>query len=319
MGENTALDYAEKLDVAAGDEARRRTAAFPCLTGVAEYTTALACRFARDAEKIGARRPDGAARPWSTNPTSAKRLAHFRTIAHSTGLPIMIYNNPVSYGVDVPPEAFAELADVENIVAIKESSENVRRITDLVQSSCGDRYILFAGVDDLVLESVLLGVAGLDLRPGERLPAGEPRAVGPGHRRPLAEGARAVPLVHPAAAPRHQGEAGAVHQAGHGGNAGWVRRWCARRACRSWARSARRFWRIIRHAIATRPALAAAVHMMAATKPGERTPHPQSIDSHTGGEPTRVVVAAVRIWAAARWRSGWSASAAISTTSARRW
>ena len=65
----------------------------------------------------------------------------------------------MSYGVDVPPEAFAQLADVPNIVAIKESSENVRRITDLV-NIVGDRFILFAGVDDLVLESVLLGVQG---------------------------------------------------------------------------------------------------------------------------------------------------------------
>ncbi len=83
-------------------------------------------------------------------------LAHFRAIAAATGLPIMIYNNPVSYGVDVPPEAFARLADVANIVAIKESSENVRRITDLVNLT-GDRYILFAGVDDLALESVAAG------------------------------------------------------------------------------------------------------------------------------------------------------------------
>jgi len=80
-------------------------------------------------------------------------------VAHSTGLPILIYNNPVSYHVDVPPEGFAELAGVPNIVAIKESSENVRRITDLI-NTVGDRYILFAGVDDLVLESVLLRVQG---------------------------------------------------------------------------------------------------------------------------------------------------------------
>ena len=54
---------------------------------------------------------------------------------------------------------FAELADEPNLVAIKESSENVRRITDL-KNACGDRYILFCGVDDLVLESMLLGATG---------------------------------------------------------------------------------------------------------------------------------------------------------------
>ncbi len=75
------------------------------------------------------------------------------------GLPIMVYNNPVSYSVDITPEMFARLADEPNLVAIKESSENVRRITDL-RNIVGDRYILFGGVDDLVLESILLGAEG---------------------------------------------------------------------------------------------------------------------------------------------------------------
>ncbi len=71
----------------------------------------------------------------------------------------MVYNNPVSYSVDITPEMFLELADQVNLVAIKESSENVRRITDLV-NVCGDRYLLFCGVDDLILESILLGASG---------------------------------------------------------------------------------------------------------------------------------------------------------------
>src|SRR5438270_12731221 len=54
---------------------------------------------------------------------------------------------------------FADLADVKTLVAVKESSENVRRITDL-KNLCGDRYLLFCGVDDLVLESVVLGAVG---------------------------------------------------------------------------------------------------------------------------------------------------------------
>jgi 4-hydroxy-tetrahydrodipicolinate synthase len=71
----------------------------------------------------------------------------------------MVYNNPVSYAVDITPEMFADLADETRFVAIKESSENVRRITDL-SNLCGDRYLLFCGVDDLVLESLMLGVVG---------------------------------------------------------------------------------------------------------------------------------------------------------------
>jgi 4-hydroxy-tetrahydrodipicolinate synthase len=157
VGENTALDHEEKLSVL---QEIKRTARgrIPVLTGVAEYTTASACSFARDAERIGV---DGLMVLPAMVYKSDERetLTHFRAVAHSTGLPVMIYNNPVSYHVDVPPESFAKLEDVTNIVAIKESSENVRRITDLV-NTVGSRYILFAGVDDLALESVLLGAQG---------------------------------------------------------------------------------------------------------------------------------------------------------------
>jgi 4-hydroxy-tetrahydrodipicolinate synthase len=86
-------------------------------------------------------------------------VAHYRTVAAATSLPIICYNNPLAYTVDITPEMFAELAAVENFVAIKESSGDVRRVTDL-RNLTGDRYQLFCGVDDLVLESVLLGVTG---------------------------------------------------------------------------------------------------------------------------------------------------------------
>jgi 1-pyrroline-4-hydroxy-2-carboxylate deaminase len=157
VGENTALDYDEKLAVlkelkqAAGGR-------IPVLTGVAEYTTALAARFARDAEKAGV---DGLMLlPAMVYKSDAREtLAHYRTVCAATGLPVMAYNNPVSYSVDITPEMFQQLEDVPNLVAIKESSENVRRITDLVHL-VGSRYILFAGVDDLILESILLGAQG---------------------------------------------------------------------------------------------------------------------------------------------------------------
>ena len=157
VGENCSLEYPEKLQV------MRRTVEqvagrAPVLTGVAECTTALACRFAADARKVGA---DGLmvlpAMVYKSDPRET--IAHFRAVARATDLPILCYNNPVSYGVDLTPEMFEELADEPTLVAIKESSENVRRITDL-KNRCGDRYALFCGVDDLVLESVLLGAVG---------------------------------------------------------------------------------------------------------------------------------------------------------------
>jgi 4-hydroxy-tetrahydrodipicolinate synthase len=157
VGENCSLDCREKLDVIR--TAREVIAGrVPLLTGVAECTTATACRFAVDAQKAGV---DGLmvlpAMVYKADGREA--MAHFRAVARATDLPVMIYNNPVSYSVDVTPAMFAELADEPRFVAIKESSENVRRITDL-RNVCGDRYLLFAGVDDLALESVMLGATG---------------------------------------------------------------------------------------------------------------------------------------------------------------
>ena len=157
VGENCSLEYGEKLEVirASKDAIGGRV---PLLTGVAECTTATACRFAADAKKAGV---DGLmvlpAMVYKADGREA--MAHFRAVAKATDLPIMVYNNPVSYAVDITPAMFADLADEPKFVAIKESSENVRRITDL-RNVCGDRYILMGGVDDLALESVMLGATG---------------------------------------------------------------------------------------------------------------------------------------------------------------
>ena len=130
VGENTALEYQEKLTLLK-EMKQAVDGRIPVLTGVAEYTTPLACRFARDAEQIGV---DGLmALPAMVYKSDRREtLAHFRAVARATSLPVMVYNNPVSYAVDVTPDMFEELADEPSIVAIKESSENVRRITDLV-------------------------------------------------------------------------------------------------------------------------------------------------------------------------------------------
>ena len=157
VGENCSLEYAEKLEVLRA-AVRQVGGRVPLLTGVAEYTTALACRFAADARKAGV---DGLMVLPAMVYKSDQRetVAHFRAVARAADLPILCYNNPISYGVDLTPKMFAQLADEENLVAIKESSENVRRITDL-KNVCGDRYALFCGVDDLILESVALGAVG---------------------------------------------------------------------------------------------------------------------------------------------------------------
>jgi 4-hydroxy-tetrahydrodipicolinate synthase len=157
VGENQTLDYVEKMEVLRQAVAHVR-GRIPVLAGVAENSTRTACRFAAEAEQLGI---DGLmvlpAMVYKSDPRET--TAHFRAVAAASGLPILCYNNPVAYGVDITPEMFAELADEPNFVAIKESSNDVRRITDLV-NTVGNRYLLFSGVDDLVLESVLLGAVG---------------------------------------------------------------------------------------------------------------------------------------------------------------
>jgi len=157
VGENTSLDADEKIEVLrmALDATGGRV---PVLSGVAEYTTAQAVRFAQAAKKAGV---EGLmvlpGMVYKSDPRET--VEHFRAVARAVDLPIMLYNNPVSYGVDVLPEQFAELAGERNIVAIKDSCDDPRRITDLF-NRLEDRFTLFCGVDDLALEGIVLGASG---------------------------------------------------------------------------------------------------------------------------------------------------------------
>jgi 4-hydroxy-tetrahydrodipicolinate synthase len=173
LGENVTLDRSEKRRVmrAAIEAAAGRA---PVLSGVAETSTAVAMTYARELERLGA---DGLLLlPAMIYKADAREtLAHYRSVARATALPIICYNNPIAYHVDITPAMFAELAREKNLIGIKESSGDLRRFTD-IQNLVGDRYRLFAGIDDLVLESVLVGavgwIAGLNLafpREGQRL------------------------------------------------------------------------------------------------------------------------------------------------------
>lgn len=157
VGENCSLAWDEKLEVLRATVAHVR-GRVPVLSGVAEYTTALAARFAREAETCGV---DGlmvlSAMVYPSDPRET--VEHFRRVARASELPVMLYNNPVSYKVDVQPETFRELVGERTIVCIKESSEDPRRITD-IRAAVGDRFALFCGVDDLVMESYVLGAIG---------------------------------------------------------------------------------------------------------------------------------------------------------------
>lgn len=157
LGENCSLTADEKQEVVrlAVETVAGRA---PVIAGIAEYTIAFAINAAERARDAGA--AGLMALPAMVYEQDAREaIAHFRELARATDLPLMIYNNPVSYKVDLSPEDFAALAEEANIVAVKESSHDSRRITDMI-NRLGERYTLFCGVDDLLLENVLFGAAG---------------------------------------------------------------------------------------------------------------------------------------------------------------
>jgi 4-hydroxy-tetrahydrodipicolinate synthase len=157
LGEASTLTADEKIAIAraAKDEAGGRV---PVMLTIAEDSTRAAARMA---ERAAALDLDGLmvlpAMRYLATPRET--MAHFRTVARASDLDIMVYNNPLAYGIDVTPPMFAELADEAKFVAVKESSGDVRRISDIV-NLIGDRYAIFTGVDDLALESLLLGAVG---------------------------------------------------------------------------------------------------------------------------------------------------------------
>jgi 1-pyrroline-4-hydroxy-2-carboxylate deaminase len=157
VGEGCSLTHKEKLAVydMAKSVAGKRV---PVIGGVAEYTTPFTIATARAAERA---RLDGVmvmpALVYSAKPFET--VAHYRAVATAVSLPVMVYNNPPIYKIDVTPQMLADLADVDNIVCFKESSGDTRRFIDL-KNMTGGRFTLFAGLDDVVLESIAVGATG---------------------------------------------------------------------------------------------------------------------------------------------------------------
>src|SRR5271170_4715009 len=157
VGEGNSLTADEKRSVLAV-AVEASAGKVPVIAGVSEFTTTAAARFARDAERLGA--AGLMVLPAMVYvPTSAELEYHFRTVAAATGLPIMLYNNPPSYRVNIDIPTLDRLSNVPNIVALKESAPDSRRFTDII-NAFGDRFTLFAGLDDVVFEGLTLGAKG---------------------------------------------------------------------------------------------------------------------------------------------------------------
>ena len=130
----------------------------PVLMNIAEQSTSEAVNSAKNAEK------DGASGlmilpPMRYNASDKETVTYFKLIAQSTSLPIMIYNNPVDYKIEVSLEMFDQLLKCENIQAVKESTRDISNVTRII-NYFGDRLKIMTGVDTLALESLLMGAHG---------------------------------------------------------------------------------------------------------------------------------------------------------------
>lgn len=156
LGEGNMLDHAERLEVlrlckqASGDK--------PALLTISEPGTREACRLAEKAAAAGA---DGLMIVPSPiyHTDRDETIVNLKAIAAAGDLPVMIYSNRVGYRVDVTPEMMVELAEDPRMVAIKESSDDIRRTTEII-NLLGDRYAVLTGVDNLALEALLMGAVG---------------------------------------------------------------------------------------------------------------------------------------------------------------
>lgn len=130
----------------------------PVIMNIAEQSTDQAIVSAKDAETNGA---SGLMLlpPMRYRATDIETVAYFSAVASSTSLPIMIYNNPVDYKIEVTLDMFEAIKKHENITAVKESTRDITNITRMI-NRFGDRYKILCGVDTIAMESILMGAKG---------------------------------------------------------------------------------------------------------------------------------------------------------------
>lgn len=157
LGEASTLDPEEKIEVLK-TALRVAGGKIPVLMTVVDGATRRAQAQAEAAAKAGAH--GLMVLPGVPYKSEAhETMAHYRAVAKAGGVPVMIYNNPVAYGVDLTPHMIAELSHEPLFVAVKESSDDVRRVTEIF-NLIDDKFRVFTGVDNLALESFALGAHG---------------------------------------------------------------------------------------------------------------------------------------------------------------
>ena len=162
LGETSTLLGEEKRDLLIYSK-EAAPADFPVLVNIAEQSTRVAVALAQEAERNGA---DGlmVLPPMRYKADDRETVEFFKAVARNTSLPILLYNNPVDYKIEITLDMFEQLLDNENIQAVKESTRNTMNVTRML-NRFGERYKILTGVDPIAMESLMLGahcwVAGL--------------------------------------------------------------------------------------------------------------------------------------------------------------
>ncbi|PRX53930.1 dihydrodipicolinate synthase family protein [Flagellimonas meridianipacifica] len=157
LGESSTITHDERLELAKA-VLESVGAKIDVILNVAEGATHNAIELIQRASEIGVHGimllP-----PMMYKPTDEEVLEYFISIAQSTQLPIMIYNNPVDYKIEVTIEMFGQLKEIENINAVKESTRDISNVTRM-KNHFGDRFKILCGVDTLAMEELLMGADG---------------------------------------------------------------------------------------------------------------------------------------------------------------
>lgn len=157
LGEAATLGFDEKINIL--ETCKRAVGSdLPVIAGVAGLSTAECVALAQRAAAIGC---DGlmVLPPYVYRGDWRESKAHFAAVIEATPLSCMLYNNPIAYGTDVTAAQLHELASHDNLHAVKESSGDVRRVTAIREQN-GDRFQMFAGMDDMILEAIPMGAKG---------------------------------------------------------------------------------------------------------------------------------------------------------------
>lgn len=157
LGEASVLSNDEKFDLVKFT-VEKVGGKIPVIMNIAEGSTREAIKLAAEAEKCGAKGlmmlP-----PMRYKSDHRETVAYFKAVAEVSSLPIMIYNNPVDYKIEVTLDMFAELAENKNIQAVKESTRDVSNVTRMI-NRFGNRFKILCGVDTIAMEELMLGAEG---------------------------------------------------------------------------------------------------------------------------------------------------------------